>query len=135
MFNVVLVSLVLLQTSPPQLYDLSFDRVESDKVLNAGFIELTITPQSGYKWGTEYNAKLKLENNPNLILKKTHFSSKNKDFLSKGKGAVVKIPFKIKSMKDEIIRGKLNFLVCNKKHCVPQRNVKVKFKLVSIPGC
>ena len=135
MFNVVLVSLILFQAAPPQLYDLSFDRVESDEVLNAGFVELTITPQNGYKWGTEYNAELKLRNNPNITLKKKYFSSENKDFSPKGKSVVVKIPFEIKSMKDEIIRGKLNFLVCNKKHCVPQRNVKVKFKLVSIPGC
>ena len=66
MFNVVLVSLILFQAAPPQLYDLSFDRVESDEVLNAGFVELTITPQNGYKWGTEYNAELKLRNNPNI---------------------------------------------------------------------
>ena len=135
MFNAILASLIIFQAVPPQLYNLNFNQVDSNEGVNIGFVELVITPQNGYKWGTEYNAELKIKNNSNVILEKKYFSWKNKDFSFKGKSVVVKIPFEIKLMKDQIIRGKLSFLVCNKNHCLLQRNIKVKFKLISIPGC
>ena len=124
MFSTILTTLVALQTvqvAPSQkLYTIEY--VQDG--LYQGVVKVFVTPSKGYKWGDQYNAVLELKKNKYIALTKTKFTKK--DFSKKGKTAVVEIPYKLKQTSDyQILKGKISFLVCNKKHCIPQRNIKI----------
>lgn len=131
MFSVILATLVTLQAPTPELYKIEFEQ----HGLGEGFVRLRIEPQNGYKWGKEYNAVLTLQNNRNVVLAKTRFTARNEEFSYEGTSAYVDIPFKLKVYRDQVVKGTINFLVCNSTRCTPQRNVKVQILLWGEPGC
>ena len=131
MLTTILATLLSLQTVPQDLYKLNYEQ----NGMGEGTIRLIVEPQNGFKWGGEYNAVLILENNKNVTLSKKRFAGKSGDFVQKGKNGFVDIPFKLKIFKDQIIKGTINFLICNKVRCVPQRNVKVRIKISGDQVC
>ena len=131
MLTTILATLLSLQTVPQNLYKL--DYVQNG--LNEGTVRLTIEPQNGFKWGSEYNAVLVLQNNKHVALSKRRFTAAAGDFSQEGRNGFVDIPFKLNVDKDQIIEGTINFLICNETTCVPQRNVKVRIEIINITGC
>jgi len=140
MFSIIFATLITLfvpPTSPgwPQtskdLYTIEYEQVGMDE----GAVELTVVPHGNYKWGNKYNAVLKLQNNKNVTFSKKRFTAKNGDFSQNDGNGVVSIPYKLEIFKDQIINGTIDFLICNKTICIPQRNVKVQFTILGEPGC
>tara|TARA_R110000824_G_scaffold52976_1_gene146957 strand:+ start:3477 stop:3890 length:414 start_codon:yes stop_codon:yes gene_type:complete len=99
-----------------------------------GIIKLIITPKKGYKWEDAYNARLKLKKNKNAVLTKRTFTNKDKDFVRQENNVVVLIPYYLKRPKDTVVKGKLNFLICNDKVCKPQKNVELLIHIY-MDGC
>jgi len=131
----MLAAMLLTQSNAQDLYTLDYIQEAGESGnFNDGAIRFIITPQQGYKWGKAYNAKLRLKRNKNVALPKRFFSNKKNDFVQKENTIIVSIPFDIRGMEDEVVKGTLSFLLCNKKVCKPQRNIKVQFQIFA-DGC
>jgi|3_EtaG_2_1085321.scaffolds.fasta_scaffold04852_5 hypothetical protein len=131
MLTTILATLLSLQTVPQDLYKLNYEQ----NGMGEGTIRLIVEPQNGFKWGGEYNAVLTLHNNSNVTLPKRRFTGRAGDFSQEGRNGFVDIPFKLRIFNDQIIEGTIDFLICNKTRCTPQRNVKIRFEISGEPGC
>jgi len=129
MISIILTTLLSLQISaPPKAKDMyKFEFQQFGK--NEGYVQFSVIPQPGFKWGELYDSTLTLKDNKNLTLPKRSFSRLNKDFVQKGKNGVVKIPFSLKSKKKQVVEGVTNFLICCERFCKPFRNIKIKFNI------
>jgi hypothetical protein len=130
MFSVILATLITMQATPA---DYKFEAAQHG--LDEGYVRLSIIPQNGFKWGSEYNAVLTLQNSRNVVLSRTRFTNKGGDFSQEGTTAYVDIPFKVTDFEEHTITGTISFLVCNDTRCTPQRNVRVRFVVVGEVGC
>ena len=99
---------------------------------NSTEIKFFITPDKGYKWGADYNAKLTLNNGKKVVnFSKLKFFSKNGDFKKTfTSSVVVSIPAVGLRVGKETITGTLNCLICNDVLCRPYRNVEIEFPVV-----
>jgi hypothetical protein len=136
MITTILTALVLMQSGPQDLYQFDYvqDYESYSSNLNEGIVYFTIIPQKGYKWSKTYNAKLKLKKNKDVKLSQRYFSNKKKDFSQTNKNITISIPYRITSMEDQVVKGTISFLLCNKTTCKLQKNVKVNIYLYT-DGC
>jgi len=136
MITTILTALVLMQSGPQDLYQFDYvqDYESYSSNLNEGTVYFTIIPQKGYKWSKTYNAKLKLKKNKDVKLSQRYFSNKKKDFSQTNKNITISIPYRITSMEDQVVKGTISFLLCNKTTCKLQKNVKVNIYLYA-DGC
>jgi len=138
MITTILTALVLMQSGPQDLYHFDYmqDIDSYSSNINEGTIHFMIIPQKGYKWSKSYNAKLKLKRNYDVKLPQRRFSNKRKDFMQTdhNNNITVSIPYEITSMEDQVVKGTISFLLCNKTTCKLQKNVKVRIYLYT-DGC
>ena len=127
MLAIILATLLNLQTTSQDLYKLNY--VQNG--IKEGTVRLTIKPQNGFKWGGKYNAVLVLQNNKNVAFSKMRFTGRGGDFFQEGKNGFVDISFKLRIFEDQVVEGTIDFLICDKTSCMPQRNVKIRFDIVN----
>jgi hypothetical protein len=94
-----------------------------------GSIEVGFKARPGYKWNSEFPARLDVMDTGNLAVEKREFTSTGKDFKDQDGTGLLSIPFDSGPLGKSTVKARAAFSVCNASECRIFRDIPIEVEV------